>query len=438
MKHKIDNTNFDSTYTNGFHGPQRFGQRSANMFFVRPARHIACPRRLKYIHDIKDSYIPYVEEDVMNEDNMRRRNSQKRNTLSDENAGLYNTADIWRQELMQLAQQVQTNFGLEENATAKQTLNNRRKSHSTMSCYSSVDDGHKLRKQRLLGKRQSSRQSSQQSNNSLTRVRTSIDRESFKGESVQEENHDAGIWLLPLLCYVLQTDNITDAQNWLVSANNTEKRLAMELIKRTMQDLNQENTTNDETTKASQMAYISDLFNVYWPYKILQRKERERLSSVPPSPLPPPPTTTKQRSKSGLSLPSLNLQNDVPTTSTLLDTCERATSPVRLVTPKYQTVERTPPTIVPSNSPRTQSRKVEEIMFPVAETTTHCQSQQTDRSVTERPPTNRSVTERPPTNRSVTERPPTNRSYTHLRRVATSMGGDRIDGNTPLNRGKTP
>lgn len=63
-----------------FNGRQRFGNRSANMFFVRPARHIACPRRLKYIHglnrrintqifhlfsysvDIKTGYIPYVED----------------------------------------------------------------------------------------------------------------------------------------------------------------------------------------------------------------------------------------------------------------------------------------------------------------------------------------------------------------------------------------
>lgn len=62
-------------------GRQRFGHRSANMFFVRPARHIACPRRLKYIHglnnnkknhfcfygstfiDIKTGYIPYVEDE---------------------------------------------------------------------------------------------------------------------------------------------------------------------------------------------------------------------------------------------------------------------------------------------------------------------------------------------------------------------------------------
>lgn len=60
-------------------GRQRFGNRSANMFFVRPARHIACPRRLKYIQgmsnsslfryiasffllDVKTGYIPYVED----------------------------------------------------------------------------------------------------------------------------------------------------------------------------------------------------------------------------------------------------------------------------------------------------------------------------------------------------------------------------------------
>ncbi|CAF2718560.1 unnamed protein product [Rotaria sp. Silwood2] len=36
---------------------QRFGNLSANMFFVRPARHIACPRRLKYIHGIIETFL---------------------------------------------------------------------------------------------------------------------------------------------------------------------------------------------------------------------------------------------------------------------------------------------------------------------------------------------------------------------------------------------
>jgi len=31
---------------------QRFGNRSANMFFLRPARHAACPRRLKFMQSM--------------------------------------------------------------------------------------------------------------------------------------------------------------------------------------------------------------------------------------------------------------------------------------------------------------------------------------------------------------------------------------------------
>ncbi len=94
-------------------GRQRFGNRSANMFFVRPARHIACPRRLKYIHgrshlfsywislflilniDIKTGYIPYVEDSSffarpaskqmqrnMNDDMMHKNNGLKLCKLS--------------------------------------------------------------------------------------------------------------------------------------------------------------------------------------------------------------------------------------------------------------------------------------------------------------------------------------------------------------------
>ncbi len=64
------------------------------------------------------------------------------------------------------------------------------------------------------------------------------------------------IKLIPILCYILQIDNIVEAQDWLINANPTglncllnyiniylffiysiEKRLAMELISRTMQDM---------------------------------------------------------------------------------------------------------------------------------------------------------------------------------------------------------
>ncbi|CAF1588585.1 unnamed protein product, partial [Didymodactylos carnosus] len=119
-----------------------------------------------------------------------------------------------------------------------------------------TDDEHKLHKQRLLVRRNSI----QQKRNSLTQVGTSTDGEK-KDENVQEHNPDAGIWLLPLLCHVLQTDNLTDAQNWLVNANNTEKRLAMEVISRTMQDMNQEDTASDiSKTSAPQISYTSDSF----------------------------------------------------------------------------------------------------------------------------------------------------------------------------------
>lgn len=54
---------YGATFPNETHydtllsGRQRFGNKSANMFFVRPARHIACPRRLKYIQGMSKYFL---------------------------------------------------------------------------------------------------------------------------------------------------------------------------------------------------------------------------------------------------------------------------------------------------------------------------------------------------------------------------------------------
>jgi hypothetical protein len=61
------------------------------------------------------------------------------------------------------------------------------------------------------------------------------------------------------------------------------------------------------------------LFSVYWPYKILQRQEKDRQQHQVQNFMKQPKLTSYP------SLPSLTADNG--------DTCERATSPLRMLTP---------------------------------------------------------------------------------------------------------
>jgi hypothetical protein len=173
---------------------------------------------------------------------------------------LDNTADAWRRELMGLAQQVQSSL-----VPPHHEHRPKRRSSSSLSTYHLEDNDEQNISKRLLHRRPSAchRRSY------TTKPKISIDKNEQE-LSTNNENQDPGIWvisiklnidflksnfckLLPMLCHTLQVDNIFEAQEWLVNANPTglhktlfliytffisiEKRLAMELISRTMHDM---------------------------------------------------------------------------------------------------------------------------------------------------------------------------------------------------------
>ncbi|CAF1432671.1 unnamed protein product [Rotaria sordida] len=338
---------------------QRFGNLSANMFFVRPARHVACPRRLKYIHDIATGYIPYVEDaNYMNQPSSRYAlNQRNNNDMNNTNGlGFCNVADAWRQQLMELAQQVKTSltFADEQGSYIRSPRSTRSSKHRhkqsrTAASNNNVEENNEQNlSKRLLNRHTSPRYQSPR----ITKSKSN--EKSEQEQPTNDENQDSGIWLIPILCYILQIDNVAEAQEWLINANPTEKRLARELISRTMQDMQNQDSdfTSDLSTfdQSSTTTTTTNFNNVYWPYKVWQRQEKDRQQQQIQQLL--------KQSKLNLctSLPSLTVDNN--------ETCERATSPLRIVTPaKRILTAATTTTIATNNNNNNNCPSVETIII---------------------------------------------------------------------------
>ncbi|CAF3530723.1 unnamed protein product [Rotaria socialis] len=258
----------------------------------RPARHIACPQRLKYIHNIKDGYIPYVEDSAYVNPSTNDASVKKTNRL-----GLYNAMHDWRQELMGLARQVQSSLVLlnegQQTRPKRSSRSHYRRANSSMPNHHLEQISEESTPKRSPNRHQTARYSLP----ILAKPKLSIALNEQESSNINE-NQDPGIWLLPILCHILHVDNISEAQDWLVNANITEKRLAMELISRTMQDMQNNDTpcipdlpTSDQTVTSTNSN------NIYWPYKLWQHQQQSKLT----------------------------IENN--------DTCERATSPVRILIP---------------------------------------------------------------------------------------------------------
>ncbi|CAF4570777.1 unnamed protein product [Rotaria socialis] len=258
----------------------------------RPARHIACPQRLKYIHNIKDGYIPYVEDSAYVNPSTNDASVKKTNRL-----GLYNAMHDWRQELMGLARQVQSSLVLlnegQQTRPKRSSRSHYRRANSSMPNHHLEQISEESTPKRSPNRHQTARYSLP----ILAKPKLSIALNEQESSNINE-NQDPGIWLLPILCHILHVDNINEAQDWLVNANITEKRLAMELISRTMQDMQNNDTpcipdlpTSDQTVTSTNSN------NIYWPYKLWQHQQQSKLT----------------------------IENN--------DTCERATSPVRILIP---------------------------------------------------------------------------------------------------------
>jgi hypothetical protein len=82
------------------------------------------------------------------------------------------------------------------------------------------------------------------------------------------------IWMLQVLCQILQTDNLTDVQSWLVSTSDSEKERVKQLIDQAMRGLeesgrvNEQNNNNnisnsiDYTTKTPKSNHYSNSNNI--------------------------------------------------------------------------------------------------------------------------------------------------------------------------------
>ncbi|CAF1106171.1 unnamed protein product [Rotaria sp. Silwood1] len=261
---------------------------------IRPARHIACPQH------IKDGYIPYVEDSAYVSPSAYENPLRKTNRFGlciHEKLCIDNITHDWRQELIGLAQQVQSSLShlneSHQSRSSRSTQYRSRRGTSSVPIYHLDEDNEQNNYKKLLNRRPNTRHQF----SPVTKSKISISANEQES-STNNENQDSGIWLLPILCHILHVDNINEAQDWLVNANVTEKRLAMELISRTMQDMqNHENLIVSDKSICDQSPTTSNLYNLYWPYKFWQHQQQSKLI----------------------------IDNN--------DTCERATSPVRILTP---------------------------------------------------------------------------------------------------------
>ncbi|CAF0858042.1 unnamed protein product [Adineta ricciae] len=419
----------ESHYENLTNARQRFGSRSANMFFVRPARHAACPRRLKFMHNIKTGFIPYIEDTPNYASRLMKSNRfQNSNDLDMDKTngfGLYNSADAWRHELMDLAQQIKSSLttGDEQEQYLRQSRSARLNNSITKrSCSSASGFGFDTNDEQNVSKRLLQRRASQRSQRPQTsKVKPGTGKADQEQASLNDENQDPGIWLIPILCYILQTDNIFEAQDWLVNANPTEKRLAMELISRTMHDMQCVETDLPSDTLNSDQSSSTNMNNVYWPYKIWQRQEKDR---------------QKQQLETFMKQSKLTPQCSVNADNN--DTCERATSPLRTMTPGKRLT-------TPANNSRHTPVEITVVDRPA---TRHANDRATPtiiiRDSPNVPPTDRPYSsEKRPLSRLTTASTSNaqDRSSRRGYRVATSLNNSYTENTKPITptfRGKTP
>ncbi|UJR25893.1 hypothetical protein I4U23_007241 [Adineta vaga] len=418
----------ETHYENLTNARQRFGNRSSNMFFVRPARHAACPRRLKFMHNIKTGFIPYIEDTPNYASRLMKSNPfQNSNDLDMDKSngfGLYNSADAWRHELMDLAQQIKSSLSTtdEQDPYSRQSRSARlNKSISKRSCSSATSFNFDTNDEQNISKRLLQRRASQRSQRPQTsKPKTPTGKTDQEQTSSNDENQDPGIWLIPILCYILQTDNIFEAQEWLVNANPTEKRLAMELISRTMHDMQCVESDLPSDAINSDQSSTTNLNNVYWPYKVLQRQEKDR---------------QKQQLETFLKQSKLTSQYSTNVDNN--DTCERATSPLRTMTPNKRLT-------TPANNNHYTPVEITVVDRPV---TRNANDRATPTIVIRDNPnalTDRSYTsDKRPLSRMTTARSPSaqDRSSRRGYRVATSLNNsfaENTQPQTPTFRGKTP
>lgn len=66
------------------------------------------------------------------------------------------------------------------------------------------------------------------------------------------------IWMLQVLCQILQTDNLTDVQSWLVSTSDSEKERVKQLIDQAMRGLEESGRVNEQNNNNNNISNSID------------------------------------------------------------------------------------------------------------------------------------------------------------------------------------
>ncbi|RNA32497.1 TBATA isoform X1, partial [Brachionus plicatilis] len=245
---------------------------SMNAFFVR---HVAHPRRMKYISGLNNAKICAVNDigyvnqpsssDPVNfppnnfNDQIIKSNGAKRKEKAIppngpwRTFGLIDNTDKWRSELNSLASSVGllTQNDLEEHKNKKdreQMIKNIQKQNPTSS------QSRKPTSQQQQHQQQS--HSSGRLNEPLLTGRRTKGSRGSRGMPLTGNNYivdqaDREAWMLQVLCQILQTESLVDVQSWLVSTSDAEKERVKQLINQAMKGLEESGRINTIAEEAS-------------------------------------------------------------------------------------------------------------------------------------------------------------------------------------------
>lgn len=244
---------------------------SLNSFFVR---HRAHPKRMKYISGLNNAKIcsvndiGYIRHDLQyskpefppnnfNEGLIKSDSftagTTRREKIVPPNGmwqtfGLIDDTEKWRQQLNSLASAVglltQTDIeNYQKQKERKQTMQNLQKPMTSQSATRPVTGMcTPLRKpgtassrynEPLLTGRKASRQGSRKASRAASMGNITASKHFIVDQSDREA------WMLQVLCQILQTENLSDVQSWLVAASDNEKERVKQLIDQAMSGLEQ-------------------------------------------------------------------------------------------------------------------------------------------------------------------------------------------------------
>lgn len=125
---------------------------------------------------------------------------------------LDNVGNAWQNELMSLAQKVQTSLKTLDETNHTRSSRNSHSNGTRLARRSSMthsSDEH------LISKRLFHRSGQHRAHTN----KTETSEEKIQTDMINAQDH--GIWLLPILCHILHIDTIAEVQDWLLNAKPT-------------------------------------------------------------------------------------------------------------------------------------------------------------------------------------------------------------------------